>query len=77
MLGCNRRGINVPNRLAICGFGDYDLAPLAMPSLTTVRISPEEMGRRSAQLLLDRIDGVTNSPQTITIQHQLIRRGSA
>ena len=77
MLECNRRGINVPNQLAICGFGDYDLAPLAMPSLTTVRISPEEMGLRSAQLLLDRIDGMTNSPQTITIQHQLIRRGSA
>lgn len=77
ILECNRRGIKVPDQLAICGFGDYDLASLVTPALTTVRTRPVEMGVRSAQLLLERLDGADDAPSPITLQHQLIRRGSA
>ena len=77
LLECNRRGIRVPEQLAICGFGDYDLAGLVTPALTTVRIQPNEMGRRAATMLIDRIDGRAGQPGIVTLQHQLIRRGSA
>lgn len=77
VLECNRRGIRVPEQLAICGFGDYDLAALVTPSLTTVRTLPEMMGRQAAEMLLAQIDGNAPQSRSITLQHQLIRRGSA
>lgn len=77
LLECNRRGIRVPERLSICGVGDYELSPLVMPSLTTVRIFTEQMGRQAAELLLARLDGNPEAAKSVTLQHQLIRRGSA
>lgn len=75
LLECRRRGIDVPGQLAICGFGDYDLSALVTPALTTVRIQPELMGRRAAAMLLARLDGETQE-KVVTLEHQLIRRGS-
>ena len=76
LLECNRRGLRVPEQLAICGFGDFDLASLVTPALTTVKIQPDVMGRTSAELLLARLDG-DDKPASVVLQHQLIRRGSA
>lgn len=77
LLECNRRGIRVPEQLAICGFGDYDMAPLVTPALTTVKIQPEEMGEKAALMLLDRLDGVGSGNAVNVLEHQLIRRGTA
>ncbi|WP_354040608.1 LacI family DNA-binding transcriptional regulator [Devosia sp. UYZn731] len=75
LLECRRRGIDVPHQLAICGFGDYDLSALVTPSLTTVRIQPEVMGRRAAAMILASLEGQVQE-STVTLEHQLIRRGS-
>lgn len=77
LLECNRRGIRVPDQLAICGFGDFDLASFVSPALTTVRIQPDVMGERAAQMLLSRLDGAKSERRTIVLDHQLIRRGTA
>lgn len=77
ILECNRRGIKVPDQLAICGFGDYELATMVSPSLTTVRTRPEEMGATAAQMLLARADGADTLESTIRLDHQLIQRESA
>lgn len=77
ILECNRRGIRIPDQLAICGFGDYDLAGLVTPALTTVRTKPAEMGDQAARLLLKTLDGTPAAETKIILQHQLIRRGSA
>jgi len=77
LLECNRRGIRVPDQLAICGFGDFDLASFVSPALTTVRIQPAEMGERAAQMLLRRLNGDESEPVMIALGHQLIRRGTA
>ncbi|SPL62359.1 Transcriptional regulator, LacI family [Ochrobactrum soli] len=77
LLECNRRRIRVPDQLAICGFGDFDLAPFVSPALTTVRIQPDAMGERAAHMLLSRLDGAKNEKRTIVLDHQLIRRGTA
>jgi LacI family transcriptional regulator len=50
-----RVGIKVPAELSIVGFDDIDMAGWEGFSLTTVRQPLEEMGRATAQLLLDRI----------------------
>jgi LacI family gluconate utilization system Gnt-I transcriptional repressor len=55
LLACTRRGIPVPNRLAITGFGDYDIAAHLVPSLTTVAVPTEEIGGLAGSLLLERM----------------------
>lgn len=77
LLECNRRGIRVPEQLAICGFGNYDLADAVLPSLTTVSVPFEKVGELAAQAILDRIDGTMSEPSRIVLPLQLLRRGSA
>ena len=52
---CQRRNISIPQELAIAGFGDFEIARNIVPSLTTVRVSGEEIGIKTAELLLKRL----------------------
>ena len=54
VLECGRRGIDVPGRLAIIGWGDYEIAEALSPALTTVRPHPYEMGHGAIGMLLAR-----------------------
>jgi len=57
LLACVRRGIDVPGRLAITGFGDFELARHLVPALTTVAVPQTRIGELAADLLLARISG--------------------
>lgn len=48
-------GIHVPDQVSIVGFDDVDFAARVTPTLTTVRQPAIELGKRSAQLLLDHL----------------------
>jgi len=48
-------GLSVPADVSVVGFDDVLSAAYATPSLTTVRQPLEEMGRRGAKVLLERI----------------------
>lgn len=48
-------GLSVPGDVSVVGFDDIQSAAYATPSLTTVRQPLAEMGKRGAQLLLERI----------------------
>ncbi len=48
-------GMGVPEDVSVVGFDDIQSAAFSTPSLTTVRQPLMEMGRRGAQLLLERI----------------------
>lgn len=52
LMECQRRGIRVPDDLAIAGFGDFEIGALTVPSLTTVRVDCNAIGRRAGKLLL-------------------------
>jgi LacI family transcriptional regulator len=45
----------VPGDVSVVGFDDIQSAAYSTPSLTTVRQPLTEMGKRGAQVLLDRI----------------------
>ena len=51
------RGISVPRDVSLVGFDDDDHASGNSPPLTTVAQPIEQLGRRSVELLLDRIRG--------------------
>jgi LacI family gluconate utilization system Gnt-I transcriptional repressor len=59
LLECQRRGIAVPDRLAIAGFNGLDIATAMRPRVTTV-ISPRyRIGQETGRLILRRLDGGT------------------
>lgn len=50
---CRKAGYRVPDDMTIVGHDDLDFARLLEPALTTISVPAEEMGRRSAEALLD------------------------
>jgi len=67
--------LRVPQEISIVGFGDVGSASLH-PPLTTVRVFAEQVGKRLAELLLNRIARREIAPQTFVVPTQLIRRES-
>jgi LacI family transcriptional regulator len=51
-----RRGLNVPDDIALVGFSNSDLAELLNPPLTVVRQPAMEMGKAATELLLQLIE---------------------
>jgi LacI family gluconate utilization system Gnt-I transcriptional repressor len=76
-LECLRRGWKVPERIAIAGFDDQEIAQEAFPPLTTIRIPREEIGRVAGQMLLDRLHGKSVAPKIVDVGFRLIERESA
>ena len=74
---CHRRGVAVPGRLAVAGFGDFDIAAATYPSLTTVRVPSYAIGRQAACLVLDRLAGAPPPAQAIDLGFEVVRRESA
>lgn len=49
---CARKGLKVPEDIAIVGFDDIDAAAWAYPPLTTIAVDKRELGRDAFRLLL-------------------------
>jgi LacI family gluconate utilization system Gnt-I transcriptional repressor len=64
---CARRGIAVPDSLSVVGFNDLEFAANAYPALTTIAVPRHEMGRLSAEIILEIIRGSGKRPQTSRI----------
>lgn len=74
---CQRRGVAVPGDLWIAGFGDYEIAGIAVPSLTTINPFPRDIGARTAELILDVLNGRPDTPARIEISPELLIRQSS
>ena len=61
---------------ALAGFDDFELADMLALPLTVVKYDPEELGRRAAELLCDRIDNprpqAEPAARRIVIQTELV-----
>ncbi|EDQ32251.1 Transcriptional regulator [Hoeflea phototrophica DFL-43] len=68
---CRRLGINVPDDLAITGFGHFDVAAVSSPRITTVSVHATEIGRSTAAVLRDVFAGKTE-PQWIDVGAELV-----
>jgi DNA-binding LacI/PurR family transcriptional regulator len=70
-------GCSVPQDVSIVGFDDIQSAAYSTPSLTTVRQPLTEMGKRGAQVLLERIANRDKEyPSEITMEPELVVRES-
>lgn len=68
--------LGLHDRIAVIGFDDVDLAEVVEPAVTVVPQRPRELGRRAAELILARLDGLTADPVREIIPHRIIERGS-
>jgi DNA-binding LacI/PurR family transcriptional regulator len=70
-------GLGVPGDVSVVGFDDILSAAYATPSVTTVRQPLREMGRRGAQVLLERIGNREKQfPSEIMMEPELVVRES-
>jgi LacI family gluconate utilization system Gnt-I transcriptional repressor len=51
------QGVAVPDQLAVCGFGNFELSAMNEPSITTVSLEGAGTGRSAATFLLRRLAG--------------------
>jgi len=68
-------GLRIPEDMSVAGFDDIE-AMLLQPPLTTVQAFPEQVGKRLAQMLLQRLSRPDLPPQQSVIPTQLVKRES-
>jgi LacI family transcriptional regulator len=77
MDAAKNRGIKIPDDIAIIGYDDIYISNLTSPSLTTVRQPIMQMGMRSFELLMELLDGKTNTDgKIISFEPELVIRDS-
>jgi LacI family transcriptional regulator len=76
LLGLQKSGRKVGRDIAVVGFDDIAEAALAQPALTTVAISPRQIGEEAARLLLQRIAAPDAAARQVVLHPQLIVRES-
>ncbi|WP_035638305.1 LacI family DNA-binding transcriptional regulator [Bradyrhizobium sp. ORS 375] len=80
IMECHRRGWAVPGRIAIAGFGDFEVSRCAWPRITTVAIDCRNIGREAGRVLLKALDDIqherTPAPATLIVPFEVIERES-
>jgi LacI family transcriptional regulator len=71
--------ISVPEKVSITGFDDIELAQIITPELTTVHVPHNEMGKKTAEVLLSMLKGkefryVTNLNINIRVRSSLAKK---
>ena len=65
-----------PDRPALVGFDDFELADLVDPPVTVVAHDTWALGHSAAELLFARLDGDTSPPRRLVLPTRLVPRGS-
>ena len=73
---CQRRGMTVPDDIAIAGFGYYEIARVCLPTITTVDPSPVDIGREAGRIVSRLLKEKSLPPQTHTITSRLVIGGT-
>ncbi len=67
-----RMGLRVPEDLAITGFGNFEVAKVSNPRITTVNVHAEDIGRQVVAVLKGIFDGEINEPVRIDVGSALV-----
>ena len=71
-----RRGVAVPGRVALIGFGGLDFGRNSVPALSTITPPRREIGDHVAEQILARIEGRAEPPGRVDLGFELIARES-
>ena len=67
----------MPGRIAVAGFNDAGLGAWLTPALTTVHVPRDTIGRRAAQMILDRLAGRPVTERCVDGGYDVVVRGRA
>lgn len=72
-------GLSIPHDMGVVGFNNDLISSIVKPQLTTVDHPGIEIGRKAAEIVLDKLHNKTLNtiPQTVTFRTQLIVRNSS
>lgn len=76
MKAINKKGLRIPEDIAIVGFSDDIRAELMPTPLTTIRQPAYEVGKAAAKKLIEHIENRKESPENLTINAELVIRKS-
>ncbi len=68
-------GIAVPQRLAVCGFGDFEISAANEPAFTTVTVEASQIGANAAEIILARLEG-RKAPKRVEVAFRILERAS-
>ncbi|MEM7442810.1 MAG: LacI family DNA-binding transcriptional regulator [Pseudomonadota bacterium] len=81
IMECQRRGWKVPERIAIAGFGNFEVAECSVPSITTIKVDCYGIGYAAAEKVCEDIvamrEGGSTTPQTVAVDIEIVERESA
>jgi LacI family transcriptional regulator, gluconate utilization system Gnt-I transcriptional repressor len=78
LMECKRRNIQVPEQVAIAGFGDYEVGAFSHPRITTVDVDCYGIGRLAARRLIELLHaGGSRHDEIILTSFRVIERESA
>lgn len=79
LMECQRRGMKVPDDIAIAGFGNYEVAACCHPRITTVDVDCYNIGRQAAGRLRKAIQGESDpaSGGIVLTRIRVVERESA
>ncbi|CAN7684895.1 LacI family DNA-binding transcriptional regulator [Mesorhizobium sp. LjNodule214] len=69
-------GLRIPQDISLAGFDDFEWANYFDPRLTLVAQPCDEIGRRAAQMLVERIGGLHTAPRSVRLKSTLVTRNS-
>lgn len=73
--------VAIPQKMALLGFDDFELAATVRPSISVVQQPVDEIGRVAAELLFEQLLGAraaakSKRPRQVTLETRLIQRNS-
>jgi LacI family transcriptional regulator, gluconate utilization system Gnt-I transcriptional repressor len=73
---CGRRGWKVPDRLAVAGWGDYEIASEITPGITTIQPHSYEMGKNAMAMIIERSTGQGSPGPIMDTGFHIVKRNS-
>jgi LacI family gluconate utilization system Gnt-I transcriptional repressor len=72
------QGVPVPEHLAVCGFGNFELSAMNEPPITTVSLEGASTGRSAAAFLLRRLAGeAPRDGDRVQVPFRIIERATS
>ena len=75
----NERKINIPNEIALVGFGNEPFTSMVTPTITSINQNSDEIGKKAAEAFLAHVkkDSINQSLNKIILNAELIVRDSS
>ncbi len=76
LFACQARNIDIPGRIGIAGFNDFDYMEAAHPALTTVRIHRWRCGHEAMLAVRGQLKGEDIGPRIVDLGFDIMKRAS-